>query len=91
MELYEWDRAKNQANFAKHGVDFASMEEFDWDTARVAYDDAHEEPRWVGQGFIKGVLYVVAFVERAPKLRIVSLRRANARERRNHEHGRERP
>jgi hypothetical protein len=85
VELYEWDRAKNQANVTKHGVDFTLMQEFDWDTAMVAYDDAHEEPRWVGQGFIRGVLHVVVFVERNRKLRIISLRAASARERRNHE------
>lgn len=85
MEQYEWDRKKNRSNFAKHGVDFASMDQFDWETARVAYDDAHEEPRWVGQGFVGGVLHVVVFVERERKLRIISLREANAREKRNHE------
>ena len=78
---------KNQSNVAKHGVDFTLMHEFDWDTALVAYDDAHGEPRWVGQGFIRGVLHVVVFIERERKLRIISLRRANAREKRNYEQG----
>lgn len=87
MDLYERDGIKNQSNVAKHGVDFALMHEFDWDTARVAHDDAHEEPRWVGLGFIRGVLHVVVFVEREQRLRIISLREAKARERRNYEQG----
>jgi uncharacterized DUF497 family protein len=33
---YEWDEFKRQANIAKHGVDFASVEALDWDTASVA-------------------------------------------------------
>ena len=87
VELYEWDGIKNQSNAAKHGVDFTLMHEFEWDTALVAYDDAHEEPRWVGQGFISGVLHVVVFVERKERLRIISLCKATARERKNHEQG----
>ena len=84
MELYEWDRTKNQSNVTKHGVDFALMDRFDWDTALVAPDDAHEEPRWVGQGFIGNVLHVVAFAERGERLRIISLRKASAREKKNY-------
>ena len=41
----------------------------------------------MGQGFIRGVLHVVVFVEREPRLRIISLREAKARERRNYEQG----
>ena len=84
MELYEWDGAKHQSNVAKHGVDFELMNEFDWDTAVVSPDDAHEEPRWVGQGFIGNVLHVVVFAERGERLRIISLRKANAREKKNY-------
>ena len=69
-EQYEWDNKRNRSNAAKHGVDFTLMHEFDWDTALVAYDDAHGEP-----------------VERERKLRIISLRKAKAREKRNYEQG----
>ena len=84
MELYEWDRTKNQSNVTKHGVDFASMHDFDWETAVVSLDDTYEEPRWVGQGFIGSVLHVVVFAERGERLRIISLRQASAREKKNH-------
>ena len=84
MELYEWDGAKNQSNIAKHGVDFALMKEFDWDTAVVAPDVAHEEPRWVGHGFIGNALHVLVFAERGERLRIISLRKASAREKKNY-------
>ena len=84
MELYEWDGAKNRSNVAKHGVDFNLMHQFDWETAVVAFDDGHEEPRWIGQGHIGDVLHVVVFAERGQRIRIISLRRATAQEKRNH-------
>jgi uncharacterized DUF497 family protein len=31
--VYEWDEAKRLANQRKHGVDFSSVEAFDWDQA----------------------------------------------------------
>ena len=29
--MYEWDETKRAENRRKHGVDFAIVEEFDWD------------------------------------------------------------
>ena len=84
MRLYQWNEAKNSSNIARHGVDFALMDRFDWDSAVVVFDDAHEEPRWVGRGTIAGVLHVVVFAELGEQLRIISLRRANAKEKRTH-------
>lgn len=31
--MYEWDSAKRAASLRKHGVDFAAMAGFDWETA----------------------------------------------------------
>ena len=36
--MYEWDEGKRQANLAKHGVDFADMDAFEWDTAVINVD-----------------------------------------------------
>jgi len=50
--LFEWDDAKRQANVAKHGVDFAAIDAFDWETALIDLDTRQAEPRWVATGFI---------------------------------------
>ena len=54
--MYEWDESKRQANLAKHGVDFADMDAFEWDTALIDLDEYHAEPRWIATGFIGAVL-----------------------------------
>ena len=69
---YEWDENKRRTNRAKHGVDFAAMRAFDWETARIEAEDHPEEPRWIGHGVI------------GSRLRIISLRKANPREEQRH-------
>ena len=82
--MYEWDEDKRQANLAKHGVDFAHMEPFEWDTAVADMDEDHVEPRWTATGFIGAVLHFVVFTERGDNIRIVSLRKATRREARDY-------
>ena len=81
---YQWDGNKRLENRRKHGVDFAAMRRFLWRTAIIDFNDRHDEPRWVARGFIGGVLHVAAFTERDDKIRVISLRKANAREKREH-------
>lgn len=78
--LYEWDEAKRKSNIARHGVDFTTVERFDWETAIINPDNRTSEPRWVAYGFIGVRLYVVVFTERGDNIRIISLRKANRRE-----------
>ena len=82
--LFEWDDEKRQANLAKHGVDFAVIEAFDWETALISPDTRHGEPRWVATGFIGSRLHVVVYAKRGTRSRVISLRKANAREVRKH-------
>lgn len=82
--MYEWDESKRQANLAKHGVDFADMNAFEWDTAGIDSDEDRAEPRWIAIGFIGAVLHFVAFTERGDNIRIISLRKATSREARNY-------
>jgi len=82
--MYEWDESKRQANLAKHGVDFADMGTFEWDTAVVDLDEDHAEPRWVARGFIGAVLYFAVFTERGDTILSTSLRKATKREARNY-------
>jgi uncharacterized DUF497 family protein len=37
--LYAWDERKRISNFRKHGVDFAIVQNFDFETALVLRDD----------------------------------------------------
>jgi len=81
--MFEWDEAKRQANLVKHGVDFAVMDQFDWLTADVWTDDRHDygEVRKVALGRIGGRLVYAAYTERGSVKRLISLRKANERER----------
>lgn len=36
--MYEWNEGKRATNLAKHRVDFAIVEDFDWSTAVVEPD-----------------------------------------------------
>ncbi|MDY6963988.1 MAG: BrnT family toxin, partial [Pseudomonadota bacterium] len=83
-EMYEWDEAKRDTNLLTHGVDFVAMETFDW-TGAVLIEDLRRdygEQRFRALGLIGDRLHAVVVTPRADALRIVSLRRANAREQR---------
>jgi len=83
---YEWDEAKREASLAKHGVDFAAVEDFDWRRAVVEFDRRRNygEEREIAVGWIGTRLHVLIFTRRAGAIRIVSLRKANDREVRRH-------
>lgn len=80
---YEWDEGKRAANLAKHGSDFADAERFDWSTAMEAEDNRLEygEKRWIALGRIDRRLHVLIYTERSGNIRLISLRKANSRER----------
>lgn len=83
---YEWDEGKNTANKAKHGLAFEEAAAFDWGGALVVRDSRTEygEFRFKALGYIEDRLCVVIFTERGDGVRIISLRKANARERKYH-------
>ena len=78
----EFDPVKDAGNRAKHGVSLTLAAELDWDAALVWVDDrfAYAEFRMIALAPTTGILYYVAFVDRASVRRIISLRRANRRE-----------
>ena len=84
---YEWDENKRAANLAKHKVDFIAAEDFDWTSAVEVIDDRfhYSEERWVAIGFIGNRLYVLAYTMRGENIRLISLRKANKREREYYE------
>jgi uncharacterized protein len=80
---YEWDEGKRAANLARHGVDFMAAEDFEWDTVVETIDDRFDygEERWLALGMIGERLHVLVYTYRAAAIRIISLRKANRRER----------
>lgn len=81
--MFDWDADKAKANLAKHGVAFESVKEFDLGAAVEVIDDrvAYGEERRRAIGFIGHRLHVLIFTRRGGRIRVISLRRANTRER----------
>ncbi|MCM2328731.1 MAG: BrnT family toxin [Lysobacter sp.] len=86
---FEWDRKKAESNLGKHDVSFdeAATVFFDMLSATIP-DPDHSigERRFLTMGMSsKGRLLVVAHVEAATALRIISARPASASERNRYE------
>ena len=77
-----FDPEKDRANFAKHGVSLALALELEWETALIWEDERKDygEPRMRALTILVDRVYFVAFVDRADGRRVISLRKANARE-----------
>ena len=84
---YEWDEAKAASNVAKHGVPFTAAQEFDWRRALIIPDVRRDygEPRWRAISYIGTRLHVLVCTVRHGRIRIISLRKANRRERNAYE------
>lgn len=82
--MFEWDAEKSRRNIEMRGIGFDAAERLDWETAQVFGDDRFDygEERQVIRGMIDGRLHVIVFVLREDRIRIISLRKANRRERR---------
>jgi uncharacterized DUF497 family protein len=89
---FEWDKAKNRRNFAKHQISF--------ETAKLVFEDPHalsvqdraveDEERWQTLGMVGGVVVVlVAHTYREENgeevIRLISARKATPLERRAYE------
>ncbi|MDY8108814.1 BrnT family toxin [Fulvimarina sp. 2208YS6-2-32] len=87
MPELEWDEAKRISNMSKHGIDFALAAEFYWDVARIQPDRRGDygEDRLSATAPLLGRLHVLVYTLRNRKVRIISLRKANKRERRVYE------
>ena len=86
---FEWDPKKAAANLRKHGVRFAdAFSVFEDERALTVVDEVAGEERWgtIGMDSI-GRIVVVIYTWRNQRVRIISVRRATARERRQYEQG----
>jgi uncharacterized DUF497 family protein len=83
-ESFDWDEAKSEANYRKHGVDFeTAIEVFadplaleSWDSLSAEYG----EDRFVVTGMAGGQLLTVVYTERNEVIRLISARKASKRE-----------
>ena len=84
---FEWNETKRLANLAKHGLDFAYALEFEWENAYVVVDNRYEygEERRIALGLFRGRAHVVVHTVRGNVTRMISFRKANARETRIYE------
>ena len=85
---FEWDQQKNQANVAKHELDFADASKVFRLPLRVSLDERQDygEERWVGLGILDGRVVVVVFTEPDQQtIRIISLRKALPYEQKRYE------
>lgn len=84
---YEWNSAKAEANYRKHGTRFEhAIEACEDPFAVVEFDDSEDygEDRFVLTGQAAGGILTVVYTERAGRTRIISAREATDHERRNY-------
>lgn len=84
----EWDLAKARLNTRKHGVQFAdAVAVLEDERALTTRDPSSlEEQRWVTLGLnALGRVLVVVYTWRGERVRLISARKATARERRRYE------
>lgn len=78
----DFDPEKNDKNIRERGLSFMRAVEFDFESALYLVDDRRDygEVRRVAVGYLDGRLHVLCFAETGTGLRIISFRKANARE-----------
>mgnify|MGYP003565506752 FL=1 len=82
---YIWDENKNKINIKKHSIDFDdAIEMFNYPLLTcIDQRKNYKEERWVGIGFLKGIIAVIVYIEDDENeiIRIISCRRATKNER----------
>jgi uncharacterized protein len=81
-EDIEFDPAKDAANVEKHGISLARAA--DLDLLAFVEDDRFKESRYRIYGLIDDSLYCLVATEREDRIRVISLRRAHAKEMRRY-------
>lgn len=87
---FEWDNVKSQRCFDERGFDFAYAARAFYDPNKKIKPDRryqYGEDRFTLSGYIEARLYVIVYTMRDDVIRIISARKANAREVKQHEHG----
>ena len=82
-QLFEWDDEKAKVNEIKHGISFSTAARVFSDENRIERLDMNhsdDEERWQVIGEVGSVLFVV-YTDRGEATRLISARKATARER----------
>lgn len=81
-----FDPAKNQRNIAERALSFELVAEFDWSTVQVIEDTRRDygETRLQLWGRIGDRRHIAVVTPRGEDLRVISLRKANAKEVKRH-------
>ena len=85
MEI-AYDPAKSARNTHERGLSFERAAEFGWDDAIVDEDKRkpYPERRFVAVGYLDARLHVLCFAETPTGIRVISFRKANPREIKDH-------
>ena len=85
--LIAFDPAKNDANIQSRRLPFERAADFVFDTAIVWEDQrkTYPETRYVAVGYLDERLHVLCFTPLSGGIRVISFRKANAREVKNYE------
>ena len=77
-----YDPRKSDQNESQRGLSFDKAPGFDFATATFIRDERFDygEERWLAVGYYEGRLHVICFVDVPEGIRVISFRRANARE-----------
>lgn len=83
----EFDPEKNNKNIIERDLSFERAKEFDFNTALFEIDNRHDygEVRIIALGYIAERLHVLIFTKRENGIRVISLRKANKKERLRYE------
>ncbi|MDX2073851.1 MAG: BrnT family toxin [Alphaproteobacteria bacterium] len=81
--VFEYDDAKDAINREVRGIPLSAAEELDWTTLKGFEDKRKDygEKRYVGYALRDNRLYAVVYTYRRHIVRIISLRKANRKER----------
>ena len=83
---FEYDPQKSQTNLEKHGIDFEVAQELWDDPDAIGFPARSEdEERFALLGIADGKLWMAFYTRRAERIRLISVRRARANERKLYE------
>ncbi|MEO8859191.1 MAG: BrnT family toxin [Burkholderiaceae bacterium] len=84
---FTYDSVKSERNVAERGIAFDLAESFDWSAALIVEDTRNDypEPRYQALGLLDERLHMLVFTPRDGALHVISLRRANQRERKRYD------
>ena len=80
--IFEFDIAKSASNKDKHGIDFDDAQQL-WSGGKLVLltaRDLEEERRFAAIGVLRGKYWVAFYTHRAGAIRLISVRRARAKE-----------